>query len=293
MSASVLQDLLARAPVLTDGAWGTELALRGLDSSSCPDSWNLSHPEQVMAVAAAYVRAGSQVILTNTFRANRIALAGFGLEGKTAEINRAGASLSRQAAGDQALVFASMGPSGKLLFHGETTEEELETAFREQAEALAEGGAHGLVLETFSDLEEIHIALKAARRTGLPVVASLAFDSGKYRDRTMMGVTPEQAAKALEEDGADVVGANCGQGIEGYIPICYRLRTSTGRPIWIKANAGLPEIVDGQLIYRTTPEEFARHLPELLKAGATFVGGCCGTSPAYIEASSRCLRGLA
>lgn len=289
MKPGVLDLLLRHTPVLTDGAWGTELARRGLDSSTCPDSWNLLFPERVTEVAEAYVQAGSRIILTNTFRANRIALAGFGLENRAAEINRAGAALSCKAAGKEAFVFASMGPSGKLLFHDQTTEEELEQAFTEQAQALAEGGAHGLVLETFSDLEEIYIALKAAKRTGLPIVASMLFDSGRYHDRTMMGNTPEQTAKVLTEEGADVIGANCGQGIEGYIPICFRLKVSTDRPIWIKANAGLPLIVQGQAVYKTTPEEFASHLPELQKAGASFIGGCCGTNPAFIRALKSCL----
>lgn len=284
MKFSILETLQQELPVLLDGAWGTELAQRGLDSATCPDSWNLSHPDRVREVAASYVAAGSRIILTNTFRANRLSLAGFGLQEKTAEINRAGAAISRQAAGDHAFVFASMGPSGKLLFHGQTSEEDLLAAFQEQAQALAEGGAQGIVLETFSDPEEIRFGIQAARQTGLPVVASMAFDSGKKYDRTMMGTTPEQVAEFLTDEGVDIVGANCGQGIVGYIDICRRMRNSTDLPLWIKANAGLPEIVDGKTIYRVTPEEFASHLGELTAAGAAFIGGCCGTNPDFIRA---------
>jgi methionine synthase I (cobalamin-dependent) len=234
-------------------------------------------------VARAYVEAGSQVILTNTFRANRLTLAGHGLAEKAAEINRAGAAISRRAAQGRAHVFASIGPSGKLLMTGETTEEELRAAFAEQAQALADGGAEAILIETMSDLAEARLALSAARETGLPVVVSMVFDSGRNKDRTMMGATPEQVARELDEAGADALGANCGSGIAAYIPICRRLRAATGRPIWIKPNAGLPELIEGRTLYRTTPEEFASHVPALIEAGANFIGGCCGTGPEFIR----------
>jgi methionine synthase I (cobalamin-dependent) len=171
-----------------------------------------------------------------------------------------------------------------MLMAGEVSEDELRVAFAEQAMALAEAGAEALVIETMAELEEAELAVEAARRTGLPVVACVVFDSGAHHDRTMMGVTPEQAAQRLTAAGADVVGANCGQGIAGYVDICRRMRSATDRPLWIKANAGIPEIVDGQVVYRTSPAQFASYGPALLEAGAQFVGGCCGTSPAYIAA---------
>jgi methionine synthase I (cobalamin-dependent) len=174
-----------------------------------------------------------------------------------------------------------------MLALGETNEAELREVFAEQANALAAEGADALVLETFSDLDEIRPALAAAKATGLPVVVSLVFDSGPVRDRTMMGTTPEQAVAALVEAGADALGANCGRGIEGYIPICRRLRAATDRPLWIKPNAGLPEVVDGRAVYRTSPEQFAARVPDLIAAGATFVGGCCGSTPAFIAAVVR------
>jgi methionine synthase I (cobalamin-dependent) len=271
--------------VVTDGAWGTELQALGLPPGVCPDEWNLSRPDLVERVARSYVEAGSAIILTNTFRANRLALAAAGLDARTREINVAGARISRQAADGRARVFASIGPSGKLLLLEETTEEELSAAFREQAEALAEGGADGLVVETMSDLTEAGIAVAAARSTGLPVAACMVFGSGRNHDRTLAGITPEQAAAALAEAGADIIGANCGSGIAGYIPICRRLHAATDRPIWIKANAGLPEIDGGgQVIYRTTPREFASYIPALVEAGAAYIGGCCGTNPEFIRA---------
>lgn len=270
--------------VLTDGAWGTQLQQRGLGPGEFPDLWNLTHPVRVSDVARAYVDAGSQVVLTNTFGANRIRLAEVGAGLDVAAINRAGVGLSKRAAAGRALVFASIGPSGKLLLTGDVSPEALERAFAEQAQALAEGGADALVVETMSDLDEACIAVAAARATGLPVVASMVFDAGPALDHTMMGASPEDVARTLTDAGADVVGANCGQGIAGFVDICRRLHAATSRPIWIKANAGLPEMVDGKAVYRTTADEFARHVPALLACGASYIGGCCGTSPAFVSA---------
>ena len=287
---TLVEALAAAGPVVTDGAWGTQLLARGLPPGECPDAWNLSRPEQVEEVARAYVEAGSQVILTNTFRANRLTLAGHGLAEKAEKINRAGVEISRRAAAGRARVFASMGPTGKLLMTGETTEEELHAAFAEQARALAEGGAEAILVETMSDLTEAKAALGAARETGLPVVVSMVFDSGRNKDRTMMGATPEQVARELTEAGADGVGANCGSGIASYVPVCARLRSATHLPVWIKPNAGLPELVEGRTLWRTTPEEFAGHVPALIEAGAAFIGGCCGTTPEFVRALVRWVR---
>ena len=205
----LIRKLCDRAPVITDGAWGTQLQARGLAPGEVPDLWNLTHPKEVAAVARAYVEAGSQIILTNTFGANRIRLAESGSAERLKEINKAGVALSREAAGKDALVFASLGPSGKLLMNGDITEDELLVAFTEQAEALAGGEPDGLVVETMSDLAEAKLAIAAAKATGLPVVASMVFDSGKDKDRTMMGTTPEQAAAALVKAGADAISLVC------------------------------------------------------------------------------------
>ena len=281
---ALIQQLIASGPVVTDGAWGTELQARGLPLGALPEAWNSSHPDRVLEIAKAYVEAGSQIILANTFGANRLRLAEGGLADRVAEINREGVNISRAAADGRARVFASIGPTGKLLMDGSATPEEMKSAFEEQARALAEAGADALVIETMSDLAEAEIALGAARSTGLPVVACMVFDSGKDKDRTMMGATPEQTAKALTAAGADVIGANCGQGIAGFYPICRRLRAATDRPIWLKANAGLPTLVDGRATYDAKPEEFAEYAVELIKLGANFIGGCCGTRPDFIKA---------
>ena len=287
----LLEKLLASAPVITDGAWGTELQARGLGLGEFPDLWNLTNPGKVEEVARAYVEAGSQVILTNTFGANRVRLTETGRASEAAAINRAGVEISKRAAAGTVAVFASMGPSGKLLMTGEVTADELSAAFTEQAQALAAAGADALVVETMSDLDEAKLAVAAARTTGLPVIACMVFDAGKDKDRTMMGNTPEQVVRALTEAGADVIGANCGQGIAGFVPIARRLRAATDRPLWLKPNAGLPQLLDGRATYTTTSEEFVAYVPELVKLGASFIGGCCGTSPAFIQAIVRCFRG--
>ena len=276
--------LLSRGPVLTDGAWGTQLQARGLASGEFPDLWNLTHPERVLEVARAYVEAGSRVILTNTFGANRIRMHECTANGRLEEVNRRGVQISREAARGRAAVFASIGPSGKLLLSGEVSEGELREAFSRQARALAGAGADALVVETMTDLAEAKLALLAARETGLPVVACMVFDSGKDKDRTMMGDTPEKVTSTLLEHGADVIGANCGQGIEGFTTVCKRLRAATDRPIWLKPNAGMPVIVNGIAQYDTSPEAFAGVVPELVRLGASFIGGCCGTTPDFIWA---------
>jgi methionine synthase I (cobalamin-dependent) len=285
----VLQKLLSGGPIITDGAWGTQLQARGLALGEFPDLWNLSHPERVAEVARAYIEAGSRIILTNTFGANRVRLAEQSTAASVIEINRRGVALSREAAQGRGLVFASIGPTGKLLLAGDVTTEEVRAAFDEQAQALAAAGADGLVVETMSDLEEAQLAVRAARETGLPVVACMVFDGGAQKDRTMMGNTPEQVAEVLLQAGADVIGANCGQGISDFVALCRRFRAVTDRPLWMKANAGLPTVVEGRVVYNVTPEDFSRHIPDLIAAGANFVGGCCGTSPDFISAIRRAL----
>lgn len=283
--SALMAELLTHGPVVTDGAWGTQLQARGLGIGEFPDAWNLTHPDRVEEVARGYVEAGSRVILTNTFGANRIRLAeqDASLAGRVTEINRCGVEISRRGAGARAKIFASIGPTGKLLMSGDVTPDEMSAAFAEQAQALAAAGADALVIESMSDIEEATLAVAAAKATGLPVVASMVYDSGQGHDRTMMGTTPESDAVALAEAGADVVGANCGRGIADFVAICRRMRAVTGLPLWMKANAGLPELVQGRTVYRTTPAEFAQHLPALVEAGASFIGGCCGSSPEFIR----------
>lgn len=284
MMDNVLDTLLEEVPVVTDGAWGTQLQARGLPLGACPDAWNLDRPEAVEEVARAYVAAGSRVILTNTFGASRIALRRFGLEDRADDINRVGAEISARAAGNAAIVFGSIGPTGVMLAMGEVPPDEVAGAFCEQAESLAEGGARGLVVETMTDLHEATIAVQAARTVGLPVVACMAYGSGKDGDRTMMGVTPEQAVSALSDAGADVIGANCGSDMAAMHAVLLRMKAATDRPLWLKPNAGLPELVGGEPEYSMAADEFAAQAVALARNGAAFIGGCCGTSPAFIAA---------
>ena len=283
-------DWISNGPLLADGAWGTELQRQGLTAGACADEWNLSRPEAVGAVARSYREAGSRVVLTNTFRANCVSLADFGLADRAEAINSAGVAISKQYA-PGALVFASIGPTGKLLVAEQVTREEMAAAFAGQATALARAGADALLIETMSDPEEASIAVREAKQTGLPVIVSFAFESGKKRDRTLMGSTPERCAAAAVEAGADAVGANCGIGIEQAVPLCRRLAETSGLPVWIKPNAGLPVTVEGGGIsWPASPAEFAAQAPAVIEAGAKFIGGCCGTNPEFIRALHAVLR---
>jgi methionine synthase I (cobalamin-dependent) len=251
------------------------------------DLWNLSRPQDVEAIARAYIEAGSEVILTNTFRANPIALDTIGKAGQAAEISRAGAELSRKAAGSKARVFGSMGPTGQCLSRARPDARKVSDAFKLQTEALAEGGVHALVFETFGDVDEARLALRAARPTGLPMVVSFAFVTGQGSDRTSADTTVELVGRVMAEEGADAIGANCGPGPERCAELCGRLRKAADLPVWIKPSAGLPCLEAGRAIYKLTPEAFATYLPACIEAGASFVGGCCGTGPDFIRALRR------
>jgi len=280
----LIRELIASGPVVTDGAWATQLQARGLKLGDCADAWNLTHPDRVEEVPRAYIEAGSRIVLTNTFGANRFLLSRHGLDDKVAQINRAGVEISLRAAAGRAHVFASVGPTGVMLAMGEQSQSDLQEAFAEQVQALADAGTDAVVVETMADPAEATLAVIAAKQTGLPVVACMVFDSGANKDRTLMGATPEQAAEQLTDAGADCIGSNCGQGIEGFVAICKRLHEATDRPIWIKPNRGLPRMVDGHTVYDQTAAQFAEHVPALVEAGAGFIGGCCGTTPEFIQA---------
>ncbi len=272
--------------LVSDGAWGTEMARLGLDAGEAPERWNLDHPEKVRFVADKYVEAGADIILTNTFGASRFKLAKLGLDDKVTRINRIGAELSRQAAHQRAFVIGSVGPTGEFMEpYGTITESEMVDCFAEQAKALVEGGVDGLVVETMMDLREAKAALKAAKENAdCPIAVCLTYESGPGGIATMMGVTPERAAAELEIAGADLIGANCGAGMEFMVRVAEELKASTSKPLWIKPNAGLPELVGGQTVYKETPEQMARYLPSLVEFGTKVVGGCCGTTPSHVRA---------
>lgn len=278
-------DACASGITVADGGWSTILQARGVPPAVPAELANLTHPHLVEQLARDYVAAGARFITTNTFSANRFLFERKRIDQDWRAVNRRGAELSRSAiAGSGALVAGSIGPSGKILAVKEAREEELAAVFAAQAEALAEGGADLIVLETFSELAEILVALEAVRKaTALPVIASMSFDSGPQRTRTMMGARAEDCATALTEAGADAVGCNCGTGIATILPAVVALRAHTRLPLWVKPNAGLPELEDGRVVYRQTPDEFGQHVPVLLDAGANIIGGCCGTGPEHIR----------
>jgi methionine synthase I (cobalamin-dependent) len=282
-----LRELAATGPVLTDGAWGTELQSLGLASRDCADGWNLLQPDLVREVARAYVDAGSRVILTNTFRANAISLAAWRLESVASEINCAGARLSREAAGSRAVVFGCIGPTGEQLSLSHLRREAAYAAFAEQAAALTDGGVHALLLETFGDLEEARIALRTVRNTGLPAIVSFAFPYGRNKDTSATGAMPEQVARIITEAGADAVGANCGD-IETLVPVCRRMRAATHLPLWMKPNAGMVSMSDPAGM-PPAAGHFLAHVPALVDAGAAFIGGCCGSTPSLIRAVAQTL----
>lgn len=275
-----------KEPVAADGAWGTELLKAGLTQGDAPELWNLEAPEKVQAVASSYAQAGSRIILTNSFGASSIKLSAHGLEDKAAEINRAAAKLTAGAGGAEKkhLTCGDMGPCGKMVFMGEVSEEEVEASYGEQAQALKEGGADILLLETFTDLTEASAALKGALKVELPVVVTFTYDrmaDGSYR--TVMGHSPEDVIPVLTEIGASAIGANCGAGVDQYVELSGILCELSTLPVWIKANAGLPVLEDGKVVYPMGAEEYATHIPALLEAGVKIIGGCCGTNPDHIR----------
>jgi 5-methyltetrahydrofolate--homocysteine methyltransferase len=271
---------------VTDGVYGTELQKKGLATGGCPELMNAEHPEVVQEIGRSYVEAGSDVIMTNSLGAHRFMLAHYGAAGRAGELAEAAATVSKRAVeGTDVKVFGSFGPTGKIVMMGEVREDELAAAFAETAEALARGGADAIVLETFNELAEAEIAVKAVKEVcKLPVVVSMAFAYGPDKSATMMGETPEQLAKMVEAVGADAVGANCGVGPQSYVKVARMLAEATELPVWIKPNAGLPVLKDGQTVFPMGPEEFASFVPELVRAGAKFIGGCCGTTPEHIRA---------
>lgn len=278
------QALLTRVWV-ADGGWSTQLQMRGVPSDVMPETANITHAEQVTTLARAYVDAGAQFITTNTFGANQWNLERRRVPHTVFDLNRRGAELARDGIGNrEAFVAGSIGPSGKILAVREASEDQLLPLFAEQVRGLAEGGVDLIVLETFSELAEILLALRAVKDTAaLPVIASMSFDSGPQRTRTMMGTPAGECAAALEDAGADVVGCNCGSGINFVLPVVVALRAATALPLWVKPNAGLPELEDGRAVWKQTPEEFATYMPQILDAGANIVGGCCGSGPEHIQ----------
>jgi 5-methyltetrahydrofolate--homocysteine methyltransferase len=284
MDATLRQILQSGKVLIADGATGTMLMAAGLPAGSAPELWNVERPEQIIALHQAYLQAGSQIILTNTFGGSRIKLDKFGLGERVRELNLAAARLAQQASQGKAFVAGDIGPTGELMQPmGPLTPEAAFQAFAEQAAALAEGGVDALWVETMTDLSEAKAAVAAALQAAdLPVLCSLSFGR---KARTMMGVSAKQAAQELWPLGLSAIGANCGEGLE-MIPEVLRQMGETlpGAPLIVKPNAGLPRLVGGQTTYDLAPGDFAAQMKEFISLGARVIGSCCGSSPAYIAA---------
>ncbi|OGS22376.1 MAG: hypothetical protein A2252_02200 [Elusimicrobia bacterium RIFOXYA2_FULL_39_19] len=276
--------------LISDGALGTELIKKGLPPGYCPELWNVENPSAIQAVAVAYAQAGSNIVLTNTFGGTDIKLQKYALENRTEELNKSGVEIVKQALKNTGvLVFGSIGPSGEFMEPlGTITEEQMAQSFARQVKAMVQAGVDGLVFETFMDLSEALCGLKAAKKiTNLPVVVSLTYNKSDKGFATMMGVTPERAVKELTENGADMIGANCGLKADVMIELTKIFRSHTNLPLWIKPNAGAPENEAGRTVYKETPETMAKSIQEVIKAGANVVGGCCGSTPEHIKAISK------
>lgn len=281
-----LQRLKDGKILVSDGATGTNLQQRGLPVGLPGEVWVFEKPEEILGLHRDFIAAGSDILLTCTFGGTSLRLESHGLGQRTAELNRAAVSLARQAAqGSGALVAGSIGPTGQLLKPlGPLEESQAEAAFAEQARALVEAGVDLIVVETQFDLTEASAALRAVRSVSaeIPLVCSFSFDRGK---RTMMGVKPSQVAETLPALGVQVLGINCGRSLDENLEALRQLRAATDLPLWFKPNAGLPEVdAEGNPIYRLSPAEMGAQAALWVQGGAQVVGGCCGTSPAHLQA---------
>jgi 5-methyltetrahydrofolate--homocysteine methyltransferase len=289
MTSRLLEAIRTRV-LLGDGAMGTQLQAAGLEPGGCGEAWNVESPTKVLEIQRAYVDAGSDCLITNTFGGSRIMLERHGHAGDVAAINEAGARIAREAFGVRAgFVLGDIGPFGGLMEPlGEVPEQRVRDAFAEQAEALVAGGVDAIIVETQTALEELVIGIEAAKKAGAPcVIGSLAYDVtlDKSDLRTMMGIDPEQAAAFLREVGADIAALNCGSGVDvGWAAkTVARYRSVCDLPTMAQPNAGLPVLENMEVVYKQTPEEMAAELESLLDTGVRIVGGCCGSSPDHIR----------
>ncbi len=285
--AGLLDRLVGGEILVSDGAMGTMLFERGLKTGECPERWNLERPEVLEEIARLYVQAGSDIVQTNTFGGSPLKLAQYALEDKTEAINSAAVRAVRKVVDDRVYVSASCGPCGRLLKpYGDTNPEEVAESFERQLKAVAAEGVDLICIETMTDLTEATIAIKAARTAApdTPIAATMTFDATPRGFFTIMGVSVRQAVEGLAEAGADIVGSNCGNGIENMILIAREFKQHSSVPIIIQSNAGLPEMKDGALVYPETPEFMAEKCRELVDMGVSIIGGCCGTTPEHIRA---------
>lgn len=286
MRENILERIKRSKLIVADGAWGTMLLSKGLEVGNCPELWNLENKRLVFEVAKSYIECGSSIIKTNTFGGNPIKLRDYNLQDKAYELNLNGAIISREAAGDDNFVMGSIGPTGKFIFTGEVTEDELYNAFKIQIKALIDGGVDAILFETFYATDELEYAIKAAKENfNIPVFSSFTFEkSADGIFRTMMGIDINTYFNFVVNLGVDVIGTNCGNGFNDMVEIVRELKSLDGDiPILVNSNAGIPELIDGKLIYPETPDVIKEIIPKLIEAGAKIIGGCCGTTPDHIR----------
>jgi len=286
-----IKEQLNKRTLLLDGAMGTMLQAYGLESGECSEEWNISHPQVVQKIHQEYIKAGADVILTNTFGANRIKLRSFGREADILKINEIAVSIAKGAIDKEGslekriFIAGSVGPTGKILEpYGDLKVSELYENYKEQVAILEKAGVDLIILETFYDLEEINAALKATKEnTNLMVVASMTFDKNL---KTIYGVDPERAVIVLENEGADGIGANCGTGPEVLYKVLKIMKKVSKTYLMVEPNAGMPELVKGKVVYPTSPKIMADYTEKFVKLGLNLIGGCCGTTPLHIKAMS-------
>ena len=283
-----LPERLAAGEVLVaDGAMGTMLMARGLTPGACPEARALDRPELLEEVSALFAAAGADLVQANTFGASPLKLALYGLDGRAAEINARAVEAARKGAAGRALVYGSVGPSGRLLEpYGDASEEAVLASFAVQARALADSGVDAIVVETMTDATEAALAVRAAKDAApaVPVVATMTFDRTPRGFFTIMGVTVERACRVLEAAGADAVGSNCGNGSDAMVEIAAEFRRHSAKPVAIQSNAGLPRTTAAGLVYPESPGYMADRVRTLIGLGVTIVGGCCGTGPEHVRA---------
>ena len=286
---------LEREILVLSGAMGTMMAKMGADLGGCIGQWIVEHPDVYRDLVRDYFRVGCDIVSGGTFNLNRVSLAKFGLTEKTEELNRGMIRILKGVQPEGKYVAGSMGPTGRMLKPlGDVDPQEAFEAFSQQARALAYSGAEIINVLTMYDLEEAVIALRASKKeTPLPVFVSLAFNPGAQGYRTMMGVSPEAAARRLEAEGADVIGANCGAiTLDQMTDVIRLMKANCRRPLLAKPNAGSPKVVEGKEQYAASPEEFAEHVENWVEEGARIVSACCGSGPAHVEGMVKRVKGL-
>ncbi len=289
MPETILEAIRHRI-LLGDGAMGTQLQFAGLEPGGCGEAWNVEHPERLLAIQRAYVAAGSDCLITNTFGGCRIMLERHNRADDVAAINRAGADLAREAFGSKpGFVIGDIGPFGGLMEpYGEISEQQVREAFAEQAEALVSAGVDAVIIETQTALEELGIGIEAAKNAGAPcIIGSMAYDvtTDGSEIRTMMGIDPEKGAAFMRDAGVDIMALNCGTGIDvGWAGRAVkRYQGVSDLPTMAQPNAGQPVLEKMKVVYKQTPEEMVAELPDLLASGVNIVGGCCGSTPEHIR----------